>query len=44
VSDGVVFSMDDANNVNNVSLPDPRNSQQGHPNVSTAFPYSAVPF
>jgi len=41
--DGVEFSKDDANNVGNVSLPDPSNPQQGHPNVSTTFPYSAAP-
>jgi hypothetical protein len=44
VSDGVTFSPDDANNVGNLSLPDPKNAQQGHPNVSTTFPYSAAPF
>ena len=43
-SDGVNFSMDDANNADNVVLPDPRNAQQGHPNISTTFPYSAAPF
>jgi hypothetical protein len=42
--DGVNFSSDDANNVDNVVLPDPRNAQQGHPNISMAFPYSAAPF
>ena len=44
VSDGVTFSVDDANNVGNVSIPDPKNTQQGHPNVSKSFPYSAAPF
>jgi hypothetical protein len=43
-SDGVAFSMDDANNSGNVLPPDPTNLQQGHPNVSQAFPYSAAPF
>jgi hypothetical protein len=42
--DGVAFSSDDANNVDNVSLPDPANLQQGHPSVSNTFPYSAAPF
>jgi hypothetical protein len=42
--DGVNFSSDDANNVDNVVLPDPANLQQGHPNVSNTFPYSAAPF
>ena len=43
-SDGVSFSLDDANNVDNVVLPDPTNAQQGHPNVTNTFPYSAPPF
>jgi Domain of unknown function (DUF4331) len=43
-SDGVNFSLDDANNVDNVVLPDPANAQQGHPNVTNTFPYSAPPF
>jgi hypothetical protein len=43
-SDGVAFSSNDANNTDNVALPDPTNTQQGHPNVSNAFPYSAAPF
>jgi hypothetical protein len=42
--DGVNFSSDDANNVDNVVLPDPANTQQGHPNISNTFPYSAAPF
>jgi hypothetical protein len=42
--DGVNFSSDDTNNSDNVSLPDPANLQQGHPNVSKSFPYSAPPF
>ena len=42
--DGVDFSSDDANNVDNVVLPDPANLQQGHPNVTSTFPYSAAPF
>jgi len=44
VSDGVVFSFDDANNIGSLSLPDKNNPQQDHPNVSQAFPYSAAPF
>jgi hypothetical protein len=43
-SDGVTFSSDNANNVGALSDPDPTNTQQGHPNVSGAFPYSAAPF
>lgn len=42
VSDGVNFSLDDANNVGNTVTPVP-NPNQGHPNVSQAFPYSAPP-
>ena len=42
--DGVNFSSDDANNSGNVTMPDPSNPQQGHPNVSLGFPYSAAPF
>jgi hypothetical protein len=44
LSDGVQFSSNDAENADNVTLPDPTNPQQFHPNVSTAFPYSAAPF
>lgn len=44
VSDGVTFSLDDTKNSGNVSIPDPANPQQGHPNVSNTFPYSAPPF
>lgn len=44
VSDGVVFSFDDAKNSGNVSVPDPTNAAQGHPAVSDSFPYSAAPF
>lgn len=44
VSDGVTFSTDNNNNDGNLSVPDPANLQQGHPNVSNAFPYSAAPF
>jgi hypothetical protein len=44
VSDGVTFSPDDAKNSGNVSIPDPTNAQQGHPDVSGTFPYSAAPF
>jgi hypothetical protein len=42
--DGVAFSDNDDNNAGNVSQPDPKNSQQFHPNVSPTFPYSAAPF
>ena len=41
-SDGVDFSSDDANNRYNTVLPE-GNPQQGHPNVSATFPYSAAP-
>jgi hypothetical protein len=44
VSDGVVFSYDDNNNVGALSFADKNNAQQDHPNVSPAFPYSAAPF
>jgi hypothetical protein len=40
--DGVNFSLNDANNTGNVVLP-VANPQQGHPNVSATFPYSAPP-
>lgn len=45
VTDGVNFSLNDAQNSSNFVLPDPNinNPQQGHPNVSQAFPYSAPP-
>ena len=42
--DGVDFSKDDANNSENVVTPDPSNAAQGHPMVSSAFPYSAAPY
>ena len=42
VTDGVNFSLDDTQNSSNFVLPVP-NPQQGHPNVSQAFPYSAAP-
>lgn len=42
VTDGVNFSLDDSQNSSNFVLPVP-NPQQGHPNVSQAFPYSAPP-
>lgn len=42
VTDGVNFSLDDTQNSSNFVLPVP-NPQQGHPNVSTTFPYSAPP-
>jgi hypothetical protein len=41
--DGVNFSLEEGKNAGNVSDPVP-NPQQGHPDVSTAFPYSAAPF
>ena len=44
VCDGVVFSYDDANNIDALSFADKNNRQQDHPNVSPAFPYSAAPF
>jgi hypothetical protein len=43
-SDGVSFSRDAAKNSVSLSKPDAANQQQGHPDVSTAFPYSAPPF
>jgi hypothetical protein len=43
-SDGVTFSKDAAKNSDSLSKPDPTNQQQGHPDVSMAFPYSAPPF
>lgn len=43
-SDGVTFSTDVTQNSDSLSKPDPANLQQGHPAVSTAFPYSAPPF
>jgi Domain of unknown function (DUF4331) len=43
-SDGVTFSKDSAKNSDALSKPDPANQQQGHPDVSNAFPYSAPPF
>lgn len=43
-SDGVNFSKDDANNVSNVVVSDPTNTNQFHVNVSNVFPYSARPF
>jgi hypothetical protein len=43
-SDGVTFSKDVAKNSDSLSKPDPANLQQGHPDVSMAFPYSAPPF
>ena len=43
VTDGVNFSLNDAENFNNFVEPVPGNSAQGHPNVSNAFPYSAPP-
>jgi hypothetical protein len=42
-SDGVAFSNDPAKNINALSKPDPANGQQGHPDVSNTFPYSAPP-
>lgn len=43
-SDGVTFSKDVAKNSDSLSKPDLANQQQGHPDVSMAFPYSAAPF
>jgi hypothetical protein len=43
VSDGVNFSLDDSKNVGNVVLPVAGNPQQGHPDISMGFPYSAPP-
>ena len=43
-SDGVAFSADVAKNPDGLSKPDAANAQQGHPDVSAAFPYSAPPF
>lgn len=44
VSDGVAFdNATAANNRNNRITGDATNRQQGHPNVSNAFPYSAPP-
>lgn len=42
VTDGVNFSLNDAENVGNFVTPVP-NPQQGHPSISNAFPYSAPP-
>jgi hypothetical protein len=42
VTDGVNFSLNDNENFNNFVLP-VANPQQGHPNVSKTFPYSAPP-
>lgn len=44
VSDGVSFGKDASKNALSLSRPDPANQQQGHPDVSTSFPYSAPPF
>lgn len=44
VSDGVTFSKDATKNPLSLSKPDASNEQQGHPDVSTDFPYSAPPF
>ena len=44
VSDGVSFDNTSAGNNRNQNLQgDPSNPNQGHPNVSQAFPYSAAP-
>ena len=43
VSDGVQFSLNNENNSGNNTMPDANNSNQGHPNVSATFPYSAPP-
>jgi hypothetical protein len=44
VSDGVSFSKDPAKNPLSLSRPDAGNQQQGHPDVTPTFPYSAPPF
>jgi hypothetical protein len=45
VQDGVVFdNANPANNSDSFIDGDPNNRQQGHPNVSQGFPYSAAPF
>jgi len=43
-SDGVAFSKTAAQNSDTLSKPDLANLQQGHPDISQAFPYSANPF
>lgn len=43
-SDGVSFSKDPSKNSLSLSKPDPANQQQGHPDVTPTFPYSAPPF
>lgn len=43
VSDGVQFSMTNSENSGNNTTPDASNPNQGHPNVSATFPYSAPP-
>lgn len=43
VSDGVLFSATGANNAGSLQTPDPTNTNQFHPNVSSTFPYSAPP-
>jgi len=43
VSDGVLFSATGANNAGTLQTPDPTNTSQFHPNVSSTFPYSAPP-
>jgi hypothetical protein len=42
-SDGVTFSKDPSKNSDSLSKPDPANQQQGHPDVTPTFPYSAPP-
>lgn len=44
VSDGVVFDTSNTGNVSTRQNGTASNSQQGHPNVTTTFPYSATPF
>jgi hypothetical protein len=43
-SDGVSYSKVAAKNVDSLSIPDANNAQQGHPDASQSFPYSAAPF
>lgn len=43
-SDGVTYSKTAANNRDSLTTPAAANAQQGHPDVSSKFPYSAAPF
>lgn len=44
ISDGVQYSKTASKNVDNATAPDPKNTQQGHPEPLATFPYSATPF